>query len=110
MPVADLITERLDAFTATERRLAEVVLEDAPAVAFGTVAALAQAAGTSGASVVRFANRLGFDGFIDLQATVRQELAGRLRPAVERIREPLDDDLLDRALALELRNVTTSVT
>lgn len=108
-PVSDLIQQHRDTLTATERRLAEVVLDDAQSVAFGTVAALAQAAGTSGASVVRFANRLGFDGFVDFQAAVQQELGARLRPAVERIREPAADDLLGRALAVELANVSESL-
>jgi DNA-binding MurR/RpiR family transcriptional regulator len=109
MPVSDLIQEHRALLTTTERKLAEVVLDDAQTVAFGTVAALARAAGTSGASVVRFANRLGFDGFVDLQAAVQQELAGRLRPAVERIREPATDDLLDRALSVEVANVNGSL-
>src|SRR5882757_5823477 len=109
MAVIDLIQERRESLTATERRLAEVVLEDAQAVAFGTVAALARAADTSGASVVRFANRLGFDGFVELQAAVQQELGAKLRPAVERIREPVADDLLGQALTVELDNVSESL-
>jgi len=110
MAVTDRINEQRDTLTATERRVAEVVLDDAQAVAFGTVAALAQAADTSGASVVRFANRLGYDGFVDLQAAVQQELGAKLRPAVERIREPASDDLLGQALTVELDNVGKSLT
>jgi DNA-binding MurR/RpiR family transcriptional regulator len=109
MSVGDLIQAHRESLTATERRLAEVVLDDVQTVAFGTVAALARTAGTSGASVVRFANRLGFDGFVELQSAVQQELAGRLRPAVERIREPAADDLLGRAQAVELANVSDSL-
>jgi DNA-binding MurR/RpiR family transcriptional regulator len=109
MSVRELIQERRGALTATERRLAEVVLTDPQTVAFGTVAAFARTATTSGASVVRFANRLGFDGFVDLQAAVQDELAGHLRPAVERIRQVAADDLLSRAMAVELHNVQTSL-
>src|SRR4051794_11526058 len=109
MPVADAIHAQRSSLTTTERRLAEFVLADAESGAFGTVAALARAAGTSGASVVRFANRLGFDGFVGLQAAVRDELTGRLRPAVERIRQPGADNVIDQSLEVEVRNVTVSV-
>ena len=95
--------------TATERKLAEVLLADSQTVAFGTVASLAGAAATSGASVVRFAHHLGYGGFVELQSAVQAELAGHLRPAVERIRQPADDDVVGRALAIELDNVSTSL-
>lgn len=108
MPLADVIQAQ-PSLTATERRLAEIVMTDSEAVAFGTVAAVARAAETSGASVVRFANRLGFDGFVGLQAAVRDELTGRLRPAVERIRQPGADNVIDQSLEVEVRNVTVSV-
>src|SRR4051794_9181035 len=109
MPVADAIHAQRSSLTTTERRLAEFVLADAESGAFGTVAALARAAGTSGASVVRFAHRLGYDGFVDLQAAVRDELSGRLRPAVERIREPAADDVVEQSLQREVHNVTASL-
>jgi DNA-binding MurR/RpiR family transcriptional regulator len=109
MTVAVRVQDLSDELTMTERKLAEVVLAEPQTVAFGTVASFAKAAGTSGASVVRFANHLGYDGFIELQAAVQAELAGHLRPAVERIRQPAHDDIVGRTLALELDNVTMSL-
>src|SRR5947209_655934 len=109
MTVADRVQHQRDALTATERRLAEIVLADPQTVAFGTVAALARAGSTSGASVVRFANRLGYVGFVELQADVQAELAGHLRPAAERIRQPAHDDIVGRTLAIEIDNVTQSL-
>ncbi|MEY2459410.1 MAG: hypothetical protein QOG30_1240 [Acidimicrobiaceae bacterium] len=109
MTVEVRVQDRRDELTATERRLAEVVLAEPQTVAFGTVASFARAAETSGASVVRFANHLGYDGFIELQAAVQEELAGHLRPAVERIRQPAHDDLVGRTLAVELENITSSL-
>ena len=91
--------------TPAERRVAEVVLEAPEAVAFGTVARVAERASTSGPSVVRAAVALGFDGFAELQAAVQEELAGRLRPAAERIRRRPAPDPLARALEVELENV-----
>jgi DNA-binding MurR/RpiR family transcriptional regulator len=109
MTVGVRVQDLRDALTATERRLAEVVLSDPQTVAFGTVASFARAAETSGASVVRFANHLGYDGFIELQAAVQEELAGHLRPAAERIRQPAHDDVVGRTLAVEVENVRSSL-
>jgi DNA-binding MurR/RpiR family transcriptional regulator len=109
MTVGARLHDVRDELTATERRLAEIVLDEPQTVAFGTVAAYATAAGTSGASVVRFANHLGYDGFIELQADVQAELSSHLRPAVERIRQPAHDDVVGRTLAVELENVRASL-
>jgi DNA-binding MurR/RpiR family transcriptional regulator len=96
---------------AAERRVAEVVAREPEAVAFGTVAQLAARAGTSGPSVVRLATRLGFAGFVGLQAAVRRDLRRRLRPAVERVRAPeaARADVLPHVLAVELANVRQSL-
>ena len=102
---AERIRSHRDRLTPTERRVADVVLADPQAVAFGTVAEVAAAAGTSGASVVRLAAKLGFDGFTGLQSQVQDDLSRRLRPATERIRLPAQPDLLDRTLATEVTNL-----
>jgi DNA-binding MurR/RpiR family transcriptional regulator len=109
MTVGVRVQDLRDELTVAERKLAEVVLGEPQTVAFGTVASLARAAGTSGASVVRFANHLGYEGFIELQAAVQQELAGHLRPAVERIRQPAHDDVVGRTMAVEVDNVVASL-
>lgn len=105
MEVAQRVAEHARSLTAAERRVAEVVLSRPQVVAFGTVAAVADEAGAGAATVVRFAAKLGFDGFSGLQAAVQGELARRLRPAVERIRDQPADDLPSRHLAAELDNV-----
>ncbi len=102
------ITQRIDTererLSPGERRVARVVLADPEAVAFGTVASVAERAGTSGPTVLRLAAKLGFEGFVRLQAAVQEELAARLRPAAEQIRRPVGDPLA-RAIAVEIENV-----
>jgi DNA-binding MurR/RpiR family transcriptional regulator len=99
------ITEVRGALTPAERRVADAVLQRPERVAFGTVAELAAQAAAGGATVLRLAAKLGYDGFSDLQAAVQDELAQRLRPAAERIRKPQRGDILGRVLERELGNV-----
>ena len=86
-----------------------VVLQRPQLVAFGTVAELASEAGSGAATVVRLAAKLGFDGFTSLQDAVQAELAHRLRPAAERIRQPVAADVIGRTMATELDNVQSTL-
>lgn len=108
MTVVDRIMAHADRLTITERKIASVLADEPQIIAFGTVAQVAQRAGTSGPSVVRLASKLGYDGFVGLQAAVQAELALRLGPARDRIRQHLPDDLLSRIQAGELDNVSST--
>jgi DNA-binding MurR/RpiR family transcriptional regulator len=108
-PVLDLISDAANRFTPSERRVAEAVIADPKVVAFGTVAQLAECSGSSGPTVLRFAAKLGFDGFVELQASVQEEIADQLRPATQRIRERPLSDVIGRALAADLDNVRTTL-
>lgn len=107
------IAERLQlagsALTATERRIADVLLASPQVVAFGTVAEVAAAAHAGTATVVRLATKLDYEGFVALQRDIQSELAHQLRPAAERIRELGDDDLVTRHTAAEESNVARTL-
>jgi DNA-binding MurR/RpiR family transcriptional regulator len=83
--VATAIRDRMDEFTPAERRVARVLLADYPGAGFSTAADLASRAGTSAPSVVRFATRLGMNGFADLQERLRLELGTRASSPVDRV-------------------------
>ena len=108
-PVFDLISEAANRFTPSERRVAEAVMQDPKIVAFGTVAQLAEISESSGPTVLRFAAKLGFEGFVDLQASVQEEIADQLRPATQRIRERPPGDVIGRTLSADLENVRTTL-
>jgi len=81
--LSQLIAAAGDRLTPTERRIAEAVVEDTTLLAFGTVSDLAEAVGTSRPSIVRFATKLGFPGYPQLQDHVRRDLTTQLsRPSV----------------------------
>ncbi|MFG0305569.1 MAG: MurR/RpiR family transcriptional regulator [Phycisphaerales bacterium JB040] len=81
------VSERL---TPTERRIAREVLEDPTLLAFGTVSDLATRVGTSRPSIVRFATKLGFGGYSDLQGWAREGVSRKLSSPSARIRRPRD--------------------
>jgi len=72
--------------TPAERRIAEAVLADPTLLAFGTVSDLAQRVGTSRPTIVRFAHKLGFAGYAQLQRHARSGLSQQLSRPSERIR------------------------
>jgi len=90
VPIQDLIASVSERLTPTERRIAEIVLQDPTLLAFGTVSDLASRVDTSRPSIVRFATKLGFEGYTDLQKWVRDEVSRRLTSPSHRIRQPND--------------------
>lgn len=99
------IDELAPTLSASQRRVAALVVGDPEAIAFGTVQSVAALAGTSSPTVVRFAARLGFDGYGGLRDAVRDEVSERLRSAVARVRRPRQGPLLEQARAVEAANV-----
>ena len=101
-PVAPVSTRELIAavssgLTPTERRIAETVIAEPTLLAFGTVSDLADRVDTSRPSIVRFAHKLGFDGYTPLQRHVRSELSHRLSRPSERIRHEDETPMPARA-------------
>lgn len=88
MSIEKLIAAANERLTPTERRIAEAVTADPSLLAFGTVSDLARLVSTSPPSIVRFAAKLGVDGFRDLQARARDTLTQRLEQPGHRARNP----------------------
>ncbi|MCB5167001.1 MurR/RpiR family transcriptional regulator [Streptomyces bambusae] len=75
--LADSIRATLGDFSPAERKVARVLLAGYPSPVFETVAVIAERAAVSTPTVLRFAARMGYRGFPDLQAAVRGELDAR---------------------------------
>ncbi len=77
--LADRLQKSYPSLTKQQKKVAEFFLSHGPDAAFLSVAALAQAAETSQASVVRFTRAVGFKGYPELQqelqAWVRQKIS-----------------------------------
>lgn len=85
LTVAELIRVHMDALRPAERKVARSLLANYPAAGLTTAAELADAASVSAPTVVRFATRLGIDGYSELQARLLAELEARQASPVSRI-------------------------
>ena len=86
MSIPDLIASAGRRLTPTDRRIAQAVLADPTLLAFGTVSDLAERVGTSRPSIVRFASKLGFAGYTELQEEARSGVSEQLSRPSQRIR------------------------
>lgn len=80
--ISDRIEEKLDDLTRAERQLALSVLENYPASGLGPLAELAQDAGVSVPTVARMVQKLGFKGYPEFQAGLREELRAKARSPI----------------------------
>ncbi len=72
--VAERIRSKFESLTRAERQLANVLLENYPVSGLGSITAVAEASDVSTPTVARMARKLGFQGFPEMQATLRAEL------------------------------------
>lgn len=75
--LADEIRLKLGELSPAERKVGRVLLAAYPSAGFETVAAIAERAGVSAPTVLRFVSRFGFRGFPDFQSALRAELEER---------------------------------
>jgi DNA-binding MurR/RpiR family transcriptional regulator len=86
MALRERIESRNGRWTETDRRLIDVLLAHPRETAFLSTNELARRAAVHPASAVRFARKLGFEGYPPLRATLQMELFG-VSEAAERMRQ-----------------------
>jgi len=105
--------ERLIAAAASlppqQRSIADYMLEHLTAVPFFSVPELARRSGVSEATVVRFAQRMGYPGFTDLKMELVEMLQNRLGHGTEAAAEEVAGDLLASVANLEITNIGRTV-
>lgn len=77
--ISDRIQGKLDDLTRAERQLALSILENYPASGLGPLSKLAADAEVSVPTVARMVQKLGFKGYPDFQAELREELHAKVR-------------------------------
>jgi DNA-binding MurR/RpiR family transcriptional regulator len=87
--IAALVRRQMGDLTASERRVARSLLAAYPIAGLETLGSLAQRAGVSGPTVLRFVGKLGFDGYGEFQQVLHQEVQERLTSSLEQLeRQP----------------------
>jgi len=82
--VKDLIHEVSGTLTRAERQLTDVLLRDYPVAGLRSVTKIADAAGVSTPTVIRLARKLGFNGFPELQAALRDEASAQIKQPIRK--------------------------
>ena len=80
--ISDRIHEMLDVLTRAERQLAQSVLENYPASGLGPLTALAKDAAVSVPTVARMVQKLGYKGYPEFQAALREELRAKVKTPI----------------------------
>lgn len=99
--ISEAIASAGDTLTPTEREIARAITGDPTLLAFATVSNLASAIGTSRPSVVRFATKLGYGGYPEMQAAARSGLTNRLSRPSERVRSDSSSAATDLATQID---------
>jgi DNA-binding MurR/RpiR family transcriptional regulator len=92
-----------------QRLIADYLLEHLQTVPFLSVPELARRTGVSDATVVRFAQRIGYDGFSELKMDLVELLQDRLGGDVPPEPSELPDDVLEQVAGLEITNIRRSL-
>lgn len=91
------------------KRLARFILDNKYFMSFASASQAGEKTSTSAATVVRFAQSLGYEGFSEMQAAIRAELPSYIS-AAERIQERLEspiepDDLPQKVFHTDIANI-----
>ncbi len=117
MDILEAFQQRLEehypSFTKSEQRIASYVLADYNQVAFLSAAELAQRLEISEATVVRFAQALGFSGFPELRQRLQELFVAQVDHGAE-LRKRLaelspDADALEQVIGMEIQYLTDAL-
>lgn len=114
MDIISVIKENLPNFTKSQKMVAAMILEDPMAMAFSSIEQFSKQARVSTATIVRFANTLGLNGYSDLQEQLRQYCQSRLNPIsrLEKNRQERKskESMLDQIYEVQLKNLRLTYT
>ncbi|MFY9612390.1 MAG: MurR/RpiR family transcriptional regulator [Tissierellaceae bacterium] len=106
------IKEEYPRLSKGHKLIANFILEDYDKAAFMTAAALGLAIGISESTVVRFANRLGYEGYRDLQKDLQGLIKNKLT-TIQRLnlaeREYSNDDTLPKLMERDMENIKKTI-
>lgn len=103
MKIRELIASHVNDFTPSERKIANLLLSDEAAWSAYNAAEIAEHTGVSASTVVRFAQHLGFSGWLALQSEFKADTA---RNRITNL-PPSEDAFLDSWIEVEQENLAS---
>ena len=105
-----LILDSINSLTPAETRVARAILDSYPALATRSSSAIAEAAQSSPASVIRFVNKIGFADMREFHEAIRDGLTGMYRSPYETLAPASSEhDLIDAVVTAEAKNVAATL-
>lgn len=94
----DRLRAAMPGMTRAERQVASHMLSNFPLSVLGTVADIAQDAGVSAPTVVRFVRKIGFTGYPEFRAQLHEEMGERLASPIAKHEKWADMSEIDHPL------------
>jgi DNA-binding MurR/RpiR family transcriptional regulator len=107
--LTDKILAALPQLSKKHKQIAHFILDHQDVVVFASASEVGIKTHTSAATVVRFCQALGYEGYLQLRAAIRERVSSQWM-AVQRFEERLagpiaDEDLLTRVFATDIHNI-----
>lgn len=111
--IADLLRHNTEFLTRSERQVSDVILQNYPVSALGTITSLAEAADVSTPTVGRLVQKLGFPGFPSFQKVLREELDEKISSPLTKRQKWVDnapeEHILNRLTKSVIENISQSL-
>ncbi|MBM3128894.1 MAG: MurR/RpiR family transcriptional regulator [Chloroflexi bacterium] len=111
-PLENRITTVFPTLSHAHQKLARLILDNGLFVAFASAAELGKQVGVSNATVVRFCQTLGYDGYPELQAAVRANLPTYVHKVQQIERKSArvrTENLLQRVFEIDAQNLSDTL-
>ncbi|RKL62669.1 MurR/RpiR family transcriptional regulator [Thermoanaerobacteraceae bacterium SP2] len=76
--ILNKVSQVFDSLTQSQKTVANYVMENINTIAFNTLDDLAQKIGVSTTTIIRFARRLGYSGYSDMQQDIQRHIKGKV--------------------------------
>lgn len=111
--VADILLDKADTLTRADHQVAALIMKNYPVSGLGSITVLAKDAKVSVPTVARFAQKLGFIGFSEFQASLRLELneqvSGPIAKRQHWVNDAPKDHIINRFTESVVDNISQSL-
>ncbi len=104
--IFDIVLNKLSTLTPNEKKIAQVLIDDYPSNGLRSIPQFSKAAGTSHPTVLRFIQKIGFNGYPEFQEALRTEVRTKFKTLPERYQDFTIDSLKNTEYEQYSKNFT----